>query len=47
MVVGGEPGIDNLTLFRIEPRNGHLLPTGVTLEIGAPVCVKYLPLDDF
>lgn len=38
-------GSDNLVLFRVEPTQGHLVPTGVSSDIGAPVCVKYLPLD--
>jgi 6-phosphogluconolactonase len=38
-------GSNNLALFRLESKAGLLVPTGVTVEIGAPVCVKYLPLD--
>jgi 6-phosphogluconolactonase len=33
---------DNLTLFRIEPATGALQPTGETVELGSPVCVKFL-----
>jgi len=38
-------GSNNLVLFRIEPEQGRLLPAGATVDIGAPVCLKYLPAD--
>jgi len=38
-------GSDNLVLFRIDPERGLLQPAGVTVSIGAPVCVQYVPLD--
>lgn len=36
---------NNLVVFRIDQKTGRLTPTGQTLENGAPVCVKFLPLD--
>jgi 6-phosphogluconolactonase len=33
---------DNIVLFRIDPESGQLTPSGTTLEIGSPVCVKFL-----
>jgi 3-carboxymuconate cyclase len=36
---------DNLVVFRIDPQTGKLEPTGLTLEIPMPVCVKFLPLN--
>ena len=36
---------DNLVVFRIDPQTGKLEPTGLTLEIPTPVCVKFLPLN--
>lgn len=36
---------DNITVFRIDAKTGQLKPTGQTLEVGAPVCVKFVPLD--
>ncbi|HRZ36006.1 MAG TPA: lactonase family protein [Candidatus Paceibacterota bacterium] len=38
-------GSDNLVLFGIDPERGLLQPAGVTVDIGAPVCVQYVPLD--
>ncbi|HOA60964.1 MAG TPA: lactonase family protein [Verrucomicrobiota bacterium] len=38
-------GSDNLVLFRIDPERGLLQPAGVTVDIGSPVCVQYVPLD--
>jgi 6-phosphogluconolactonase len=33
---------DNIVIFRIDPKTGQLTPTGKVLEVGAPVCVKFL-----
>jgi len=35
---------DNLVVYRIDPATGALKPTGQTIEVPAPVCVKFLPL---
>lgn len=35
---------DNVVAFRIDAKTGRLTPTGQTLEVGAPVCVKFVPL---
>ncbi len=35
---------DSLVVFRIDKKTGKLTPTGQQLEVGAPVCVKFLPL---
>ena len=35
---------DNLAVFRVDPQNGKLEFTGTKLEVGAPVCVKFLPV---
>jgi 6-phosphogluconolactonase (cycloisomerase 2 family) len=29
-------------VFRINPQTGHLSPTGKMIEVGAPVCVKFV-----
>jgi 6-phosphogluconolactonase len=34
---------DNVVVFRVDPENGRLQPTGQIVEVGAPVCVVYLP----
>ena len=33
---------DNIVIFRIGQKTGQLTPTGKVLEVGAPVCVKFL-----
>jgi len=38
-------GSDRLVLFRLDPESGLPTPTDVTVPVGAPVCVVYLPLD--
>lgn len=34
---------DNIVVFRIDKRTGKLTPSGQTLEVGSPVCVKFVP----
>ncbi|MFA6289376.1 MAG: lactonase family protein [Opitutaceae bacterium] len=33
---------DNLVIFAIDQKNGRLTPTGQTITVGIPVCVKFL-----
>jgi len=33
---------DNIVVFRIDAKTGHLTPTGQVLDVGSPVCVKFL-----
>jgi 6-phosphogluconolactonase len=33
---------DNVVVFRIDAASGRLVPTGQTIEVGTPVCVKFL-----
>lgn len=35
---------DSVTVFRIDQTTGQLEPTGSTISVGTPVCVKFLPL---
>jgi 6-phosphogluconolactonase len=35
---------DNIVVFRIDPETGKLTPTGNTVEVPKPICVKFLPL---
>ncbi len=35
---------DNVVVFRIDPASGKLTATGQNLEVGAPVCVKFMAL---
>jgi len=36
---------DNIVVFRIDPNTGHLTPTGQVLDVGSPVCVKFLKVE--
>ena len=36
---------DNIVVFRIDLKTGHLTPTGQVLDVGSPVCVKFLKVD--
>jgi 6-phosphogluconolactonase len=36
---------DNIVVFRIDQTTGRLTPTGKVLEVGSPVCVKFLRVD--
>ena len=33
---------DNIVIFRIDQQTGRLTPTGQTLKVGSPVCVKFM-----
>lgn len=35
---------DNIVVFRIDSKTGRLNPTGQTVEVPAPVCVKFVPV---
>ena len=37
---------DSIELFKIDSITGHLEPTGQTIEVATPVCIKFLPLSD-
>jgi len=34
---------DNIVIFRIDEKTGRLTPTGQKLDVGQPVCVKFVP----
>jgi 6-phosphogluconolactonase len=36
---------NNIVVFRIDQQTGKLTSTGKTLNVGQPVCVKFLPVD--
>jgi len=36
-------GSDSVVGFRIDAKTGQLTPTGQAIEVGAPVCVKFVP----
>jgi len=35
---------NDITLFRIDPATGDPSPTGVRIEVGSPVCIRFVPL---
>jgi len=35
---------DSIVVFGIDSKGGRLTPTGQTVEVGAPVCVKFVPV---
>jgi 6-phosphogluconolactonase len=44
-LIAGNQDSDTVVGFRIDPNSGRLTPTGQTVQVGAPVCVEFLPLD--
>ena len=36
---------NNIVIFRIDEKNGKLTPTGKVLEVGQPVCIKFLAVE--
>jgi 6-phosphogluconolactonase len=43
LLVGNQDG-GSIVVFKIDPKSGELMETGNTAEVGAPVCVKFMPL---
>jgi 6-phosphogluconolactonase len=41
-LLAGNQDSDTITIFRIDPKTGRLTPTGEKLEVGSPVCVKFV-----
>jgi 6-phosphogluconolactonase len=41
MIVGNQDG-DSMIVYAINPDSGELSPTGTMVEVGAPVCVKFV-----
>jgi 6-phosphogluconolactonase len=35
---------DNVVVFSLDPQTGRLKPTGQSLEVGKPVCIKFVPV---
>ena len=42
-LLAGNQSTDNIAVFRIDPKTGRLTPTGQSISVGAPVCLKFLP----
>jgi 6-phosphogluconolactonase len=43
-LLAGTQASDTITGVRIDPKTGRLAPTGEKLEVGTPVCVKFVEL---
>jgi 6-phosphogluconolactonase len=41
-LIAANQSTDNIVVFRIDQKTGKLTPTGQNLEVGAPVCVKFM-----
>ena len=41
-LLAANQGSDSIVVFRIDPRTGALTATGQSVEVGVPVCVKFL-----
>lgn len=35
---------NDVIVFKIDPKTGDLTPTGLRIEVGSPVCLRFLPL---
>lgn len=44
-LISANQNSDNLTVFHLDVNTGRLTPAGQVLEIGAPVCVKFVPME--
>jgi 6-phosphogluconolactonase len=45
-LLAANQGSDTVVVFRIDPETGGLKPTGGSVEVPKPVCVKFVPLAD-
>jgi 6-phosphogluconolactonase len=43
-LLAANQGSNNIVVFRIDGQSGRLTPTGQTIEVGMPVCVKFVPI---
>jgi 6-phosphogluconolactonase len=43
LLVANQDG-DSVVIFKIDPSSGKLVPTGDTVEVPKPVCVKFVPM---
>ena len=43
-LIAAHQSSDNMVVFQVDPQTGKLKPTGQNLEVGAPVCVKFVPV---
>jgi 6-phosphogluconolactonase len=43
LVVGSQSG-DHINVFKIDQTTGEMTPTGSSVEVGAPICIRFLPV---
>jgi len=43
-LLAANQGTDNVIVFRIDQKSGKLTATGQSIEVGAPVCVMFMPV---
>jgi 6-phosphogluconolactonase len=36
---------DTVVVFRVDAKSGRLTPTGTSVSVAAPVCVKFVPVN--
>ena len=36
---------NNIVLFALDPGNGRLTPTGTVIEVGTPICVRFMQIE--
>lgn len=41
-LLAGNQASDTITVFAVDPKSGRLKPTGQQLDVGTPVCVKFV-----
>lgn len=41
-LLAANQGTDNVVVFHIDPKTGRLNPAGQQIEVGAPVCIKFV-----
>jgi 6-phosphogluconolactonase len=44
LLLAANQSTNDVTVFRIDPKTGDLSATGVKVEVGSPVCLRFLPL---
>ena len=44
-LLAANQGSDTMVVFRIDTRTGRLMGSGESVEVGAPVCVQFLPVE--
>jgi len=40
----GSQRADSIVIFKIDQTSGELKPTGDKVEVGTPICIRFLPI---